>query len=228
MYGVDLANVIVLGVFGLLILVALWPNERNGRRLLLKWKVTDPTPDEVAEAVRYLKRRRLLYPWLYLAAGLLTGKSQGNMDAIVITVFVGTLLAELLALRPPRDRQRAASLTPRGLADIASPIVLLTYVVGVIVAAVLVVLWRGAFELGMLLGSVVVVAVIVWAAVNRPASGDARVDNALRTRSIHVSAGLGITVALGMAGGFAALAGILLWVAMANTPPREDLPRLVA
>ena len=224
----DWAALVIYGIAGLLLLVLLWPTESTGRRLLKKWRVTDPTADEVAEAVRYLKRRRVLYPWLYIAAGLVTGKAQGNLDDIVITVLAGTLLAELLAMRPPRQRQRAASLTPRGLFDVASPVVLGTYAVGVMTAVVLVVLWQSPWRLAVALVSVLAVVVIIWAAVNRPASGDARVDNALRTRSIHVSTGLGVSIALGLAGGFAGLAGILLWVAMANTPPREDVPRLVS
>lgn len=212
---------LVYGVVGLVLLMALWPVPSTGRRLLEKWKVAEPSPEQVAEGVRYLKRRRLLYPWLYVAAGFMTGKFQGSLDGIVITVLIGTLLAELIALRPPRDPLRQATLVPRSLFVIASPVVAATYLAGVITSVVLVLLWRGTVELVAVLVSALVVAVVTWAAVVRPASGDPDVDSALRTRSIHVSMGLGISVALGLAGGFAALAGILFWVAMANTPPRE-------
>lgn len=226
MIGFDWITVLVYGLVGLVLLMALWPTPSNGRRLLEKWKVIDPSREQVAEGVRYLKRRRLLYPWLYIAAGLVTSRFQGSIDDIVITVLVGTLLAELLALRPPRDRRREATLVPRGLFQIASPWVLAAHAASVITALVLAVLWnRGAVVLVTIAAAAVVVALVTWAAVVRPASGDPAVDGALRTRSVHVSAGVATALVLGLAGGMAGFAGLFLWVAMAHTPPRvrEDV-----
>ena len=60
---------------------------------------------------------------------------------------------------------------------------------------------------------------ITWAALARPASGQQRVDMALRTRSVHVSAGLGAAVAGALVGGIPAFVGVLAWIAMANTKP---------
>lgn len=212
------AAVVVFVFVGLMLLVLLWPTAANGKRLLKKWEVPDPTDAQVEDAVRYLKRRRLLYPWLYPAIGYFTPLGEGHGD-IVVTVLAGTLLAELLALRPPRSARRVATLTPRGLFDIASKWVLISYVVLVLAAAVHLGVgqrWGLAGWLGL---SAAVVGVIIWAAVTRPATGDEVVDMALRTRSVHVSAGLGAGVAGVLILGLWGFIGILAWIAMANTKP---------
>ncbi|GAA3618528.1 hypothetical protein GCM10022267_00900 [Lentzea roselyniae] len=212
------AAVVVFVFVGLMLLVLLWPTAANGKRLLKKWEVPDPTDAQVEDAVRYLKRRRLLYPWLYPAIGYFTPLGEGHGD-IVVTVLAGTLLAELLALRPPRSARRVATLTPRGLFDIASKWVLISYVVIVLAAAVYLGVgqrWGLAGWLGL---SAAVVGVIIWAAVTRPATGDEVVDMALRTRSVHVSAGLGAGVAGVLILGLWGFIGILAWIAMANTKP---------
>lgn len=213
-----MAAVVVFVCFGLLLLVLLWPTASNGKRLLKKWQVLDPTDAQVADAVRYLKRRRMLYPWLYPAIGYFTPLRDGHGD-ILVTVLVGTLLAELLALRPPRTARRVASLTPRGLSDIASKWVLRYYVVIVVVATVYVGSYLRWDLVGWLLLSAAVVGVIIWAAVTRPATGDQDVDMALRTRSVHVSAGLGAAVAGALVLSPWGFIGILAWIAMANTKP---------
>jgi hypothetical protein len=65
--------------------------------------------------------------------------------------------------------------------------------------------------------SVAAVAGVMWAAVARPADGDEEVDRALRTRSVHVSAGLGAAVVGALIGGAFTFVGIVAWVLMANT-----------
>jgi hypothetical protein len=211
-------QLVVLVGFGLFLLVMLWPTAANGKRLLKKWEVFDPTDAQVEDAVRYLKRRRLLYPWLYPAVGYFTQLGDGSGD-ILVTVLAGTLFAELLALRPPRHARREASLTPRGLLDIASKYVLIAYVLFVVAAAVWLGLSQYWVRTGLLGLSAVAVAAIIWAAVARPASGDQIVDMALRTRSVHVSAGLGAGVAGVLVPGWVGFLGILAWIAMANTKP---------
>ncbi len=212
-------GVYVVGI-GLVLTMMLWPTPSTGKRLLKKWEVADPTEAQVTDAVRYLRKRRLLYPWIYLAGGL--GPDFGDeLTRIVIIVLGGALLAELIALRPPRSAQRVASLTPRGLADIASKVVLLVYVVivlGVMIHLGIEQQWQRVLWLVV---SAVVVAVITWAAVARPAVGDQRVDMALRTRSVHVSAGLGAAVAWALVPGKYGFVGILVWIAIANTKPRQ-------
>ncbi|MET8765065.1 hypothetical protein [Lentzea sp. NPDC004782] len=212
------AAVVVFVCFGLLLLVLLWPTASNGKRLLKKWQVLDPTDAQVADAVRYLKQRRLLYPWLYPAIGFFTPLREGHWD-ILVTVLAGTLLAELLALRPPRAARRVASLTPRGLFDIAAKGVLVSYVVIVLAAAIHLAIYLRWDLVGWLALSAAVVGVITWAAVTRPATGDQDVDMALRTRSVHVSAGLGSAVAGVLVLFPWGFIGILAWIAMANTKP---------
>jgi hypothetical protein len=107
---------------GLLLLVLLWPTDRVAVRLLRRWKITGPTPPQVAEAVRYLRRRRLLYPWLFVACSwpALPLPVDGFTSGLLVSVLGGTLLAELLALRPGRQRRRAAGLVHRGVFDLVS------------------------------------------------------------------------------------------------------------
>jgi hypothetical protein len=210
---------VIMGVAGLVLTMMLWPTPSTGKRLLKKWEVTDPTEAQVTDAVRYLRKRRLLYPWIYLAGGL-GPDFDDDMTHLAIIVLGGALLAELIALRPSRSAQRVASLVPRGLFDIASKAVLLSY--AVIVLGVLVHLgiqqeWQRVWWLG---ASVAAVAVVTWAAVARPATGDERVDMALRTRSVHVSAGLGAAVAAVLIPGKYGFFGLLAWIAMAHTKPR--------
>lgn len=203
---------------GLVLLVVLWPTQSTGRRLLKSWKVSDPTPAQVDDAIRYLKRRRLLYPWLYAGLTLVpfgTGRGVGSLAAVVLG---GTLLAELLALSMPREgRQRVASLTPRGLFDIGSQYVLIAYAAIVAIGLVWLLVTLQIAQLPVLVVSVAAVGVVTWAAVARPADGDEEVDRALRTRSVHVSAGLGAAVVGALVGGVFALVGIAAWVLMANT-----------
>jgi hypothetical protein len=144
------------------------------------------------------------------------GEGQGD---ILVTVLAGTLLAELLALRPPRAALRVATLTPRGLFDVAAKGVLISYAVLMLAAAVYLGLHRRWDLLGWHGLSVAVVCVIIWAAVTRPATGDEAVDMALRTRSVHVSAGLGAAVAGVLILSPWGFIGILAWISMANTKP---------
>lgn len=214
-----MAVVVVFVVVGLVLLVLLWPTAANGKRLLKKWEVPDPTDAQVEDAVRYLKRRRLLYPWLYPAIGYFTPLGNGHGD-ILVTVFAGTLVAELLALRSPRHARREATLTPRGLRDIASKYVLIAYVLFAVGAAVYLGIDRNWARAGWLALSILAVVAVIWAAVARPASGDRIVDTALRTRSVHVSAGLGAAMAGALVPGWLGFAGLLAWIAMANTKPQ--------
>jgi hypothetical protein len=208
----------VLTLFGLVLLVVLWPIASTGKRLLEKWQVADPSEAQVEDAVRYLKRRRLLYPWLYVGMAFVPSYDTTTYKTLVV-VLAGSLLAELLALRPSRDARRVATLTPRGLFDIASKGVLISYAVIVVAAMIYVGIDRRWDLVGWLALSVLVVVVIIWAAVTRPAIGDEVVDMALRTRSVHVSAGLGAGVAGVLVISPWGFLGILAWIAMANTKP---------
>ncbi|WP_154697323.1 hypothetical protein [Lentzea guizhouensis] len=204
----------------MVLLVTLWPVESNGRRLLKKWGLPEPTEQQVVEAVRYLKRRRLLYPWLY-AVLLFVPRWGDDVDQFMVVVLAGTLLAELLALRPRLGTRREATLTPRGLFDIASKWVLLTYAVFVAAAVVRLVVDPRWTTFAWFAGSALAVGLIVWAAVTRPADGDHAVDTALRTRSVHVATGLGAAVIGGLVHPLAGIAGLVAWAMMANTKPKS-------
>lgn len=112
---------LVFAVGGLVLLVVVWPTERSARNLLRAWRVADPTPEQVAEALSYLRKRRFWYPWIFLVIPLLGDRydwGEGVSYQFVVPVMAGLLVAELAALRPSRHRVRTASLTPRRLFDL--------------------------------------------------------------------------------------------------------------
>lgn len=204
--------------FGLVLLIVLWPMQSTGKRLLKSWRVSDPTPAQIDDAVRYLKRRRLLYPVLFVVLSFVPFASGRGLGSLAAIVLGGTLLAELIALSLPREgRQRVATLAPRGLFDIGSQYVLGAYAVIVVFGLVWLLVNLQITQLPVFVVSVAAVATVMWAAVARPADGDEEVDRALRTRSVHVSAGIGAAMVCALVGGGFLLVGVVAWVLMANT-----------
>jgi len=213
-------DIVIAGVWGLVLLVVLWPTTTTAKRLLKRWEVPHPTAEQLEEGIRYLKRRRLLYPLIFAGLAIAPPWADSGTQLVVI-VLGGSLLAELLALRMRRDALRVATLTPRGLFDIGSKWVLGSFAVIVAGAAVYLGVNQQWAKMLWLALTVAAVVVIIWAAVARPASGDEVVDMALRTRSVHVSAGLGAALAGVLAAHFLGFIGILAWIAMSNTKPQR-------
>ncbi|HVV24967.1 MAG TPA: hypothetical protein VHF06_36385 [Pseudonocardiaceae bacterium] len=229
---------VVMGLFGLLALAILWPTSRSGRRLLTRWDVPEPTRDEVDDAVRYLRRRRFWYPWLYFALAWtiddthLKGPEAGWRAPYLLVLLFGALIAEVLALRPARSRRRVAVLRPRQLSDLVPTwaLALLGIVAGVAlvlcVASLAGVPWARHWMLDVRFSvvalvvtvvSVPVVALVVRLALRRPADGDPRVDAALRARSARVAVGLGIgTLGALLSGPTATVGWIVLVIALAG------------
>jgi hypothetical protein len=100
---------ILLYGFALVVLVMLvWPTAAAARRLLRRWRVTEPRPEQVAEALSYLRRRRFWYPWLLLALGLfsqaprLPASGDPEVDAVLrirsarVAIALGIALQGLL------------------------------------------------------------------------------------------------------------------------------------
>ncbi|EOD66190.1 hypothetical protein [Amycolatopsis vancoresmycina] len=185
-----LAVALFTGLIGLAILIVLWPGEKHGKRLLERWGVAEPGDGEVALAVRYLKRRRFWYPWLFIAIPPLL--DEAGAGTIVVTLLLGGLIAELLAQRPARGPRREAVLAPRTLRDVVPAWVLVLgglAAAGALVHLGLTAQWK---LLAVAAGTAVVCAAIVLLAVRRPAVGEPRTDRALRSRSARVAIGLGI------------------------------------
>ncbi len=113
-------DVLIAASTGLVLLVLLWPTDGVATWLLRRWKIGEPTPPQVAEAVRYLKRRRLLYPWLFVACAwpAVPLPVDGLVSGLLVTLLSGALLAELTALRPGSDRHRVVSPAHRGVFDL--------------------------------------------------------------------------------------------------------------
>ena len=209
--------VIMFGV-GLLILFLLWPGNRQGVRLLRRWGIAEPTEQDVADAVRYLRRRRFWYPWLFLfiptiAATGFTVNGGGNTAwGFVGTVLFGSLLAEILAQRPSRGAQRSALLAQRGILDFVPRWALIVFGIAT-VAAVLRLAMLGQ---PLVLAAALVVTGLAWLivllAVRRPSVGRPEVDLALRTRSARVAVGLGIAAPASLAGEVSNLPGALFLV----------------
>lgn len=190
-----IAVAVVLGVFGLAVLIVLWPGPKHGARLLRRWGMTDPSEPEVAEAVRYLKRRRFWYPWLFFALPLL-GHTAGNSPwwSVGWTLLLGGLLGEFLALRPKRGARREASLAPRGLTDVVPGWALVLLGLSLAGGMVRTILAADRAGLAVVVVCGVVACLILVLAVNRPAAGGMAADLVLRVRSGRVAAGLAIVV----------------------------------
>ncbi|MGW5717021.1 hypothetical protein ACWEVP_12720 [Amycolatopsis sp. NPDC003865] len=185
-----LAVALVTGLIGLAILIVLWPGEKQGKRLLVRWGIPDPDAGEVMLAVRYLKRRRFWYPWLFLALPPLLDDT--GPGALFATLLLGGLIAELLAQRPSRGPRREADLVPRTLLGVVPAWVLVLGVLaatGSITHLALTAQWK---LLAVAAGTAVICAAITLLAVRRPPVGGPRVDLALRCRSTRVAIGLGI------------------------------------
>lgn len=236
--------VVQAAVIGGGLLAVLWPGRRQGRRVLTRWGLDNPSGAEVADAVRYLRRRRFSYPVTCIAVSALVpaGGEPGRwvgIQTLLLILMLGALLAEAAAQRPSRAVRRAAALVPRRPGDIVSVwstgafAVLLVVAVGVSSLALAGVGWArvlqpdpGPVLVGELVTGVLGVG-IVWLAVRRPATGEPRADNALRLRSARVGAGLtmatlGVLFSTGgsTTGQYLAAVGVLCWIATVN-PPRE-------
>lgn len=117
-------EVLLFGLYGLALLLVVWPTTKSARKVLQRWRVAEPTDDQVVEVLSYLRRRRFWYPWLLLVAPFVMSRfgssdgGGGGASQVLVAVLTALLIAELLALRPTRAAVRAASLMPRGLFDL--------------------------------------------------------------------------------------------------------------
>lgn len=106
------------------LLVLLWPNRHSGRRLLANWGIPEPVEPQVAEAVRYLRRRRLLHVALFLVLPPVTGLVWPAVDGnetpgnVIVPLLAAMLIAELIATVRPVSGVRVASLDPRSWRDL--------------------------------------------------------------------------------------------------------------
>ncbi|MFJ4098915.1 hypothetical protein [Amycolatopsis japonica] len=221
------AVALIMGLFGLAILVLLWPGEKQGKKVLRRWGVGDPSPSDVAEAVRYLRRRRFWYPWLFLGLPLLAdlaGIDNDGVSLFLATLLVGALIAEVLAQRPPKGARREAGLERREVRGLVPDWGLILY--AVIVAAAVV--WLVVHRWWALLGVAAAVSAVTWLiillAVRRPSTGDGAADGALRVRSARVAAGLGLAATVTLAipdvtnagAAIVVLAGLAGWYHLAH------------
>ncbi|GAB3738300.1 hypothetical protein GCM10027598_66510 [Amycolatopsis oliviviridis] len=189
------AVALFMGLFGLLILIALWPGDKQGKKVLRRWGVDDPSPSDLAEAVRYLRRRRFWYPWLYLGLPLLAdaaGVRGDSTSSILATLLVGALIAEVLAQRPRKGARREATLDRRGVRELIPVWGLVTYAVIAVAAAAWIAVNQWWAQLGVAAGVSAVTWLVILLAVRRPSTGDSVADAALRVRSARVAAGLGL------------------------------------
>ncbi|NBH12157.1 hypothetical protein [Amycolatopsis sp. SID8362] len=202
---------LLTGLIGLAVLNALWPRARHGKRLLERWGVPDPGDAEVTLAVRYLKRRRIWYPWLFLVIPPALGDATAG--TIVTTLILGGLIAELLAQRPSRGPRREAALARRTLLDLVPAWALALS--GLATAGSL--LSLGVAGRWSLLSVSAGAAIVSWAiallALRRPADGEPRADLALRRRSARVAIGLGIATCAAISGPTQSLGSFLAVVA---------------
>ncbi|WP_447006753.1 hypothetical protein ACRAKI_09910 [Saccharothrix isguenensis] len=120
-------SVLLHGVLGLALLVALWPTRSTGLRFLRRWGVADPDERQGALAVKYLRDRRLLYPPLFLAAPAVAalaahawGLPSSDLGFVrsLAPLIVALLLAEAVAALRRARGPRVATLTRRHWRDL--------------------------------------------------------------------------------------------------------------
>lgn len=232
-------ELLAIGFVGVVLLIALWPTDKTAAKVLRKWHVPDPTPAQVAESKLYLKRRRLLYPWLFVVISYGSGQVFYSRDyfisEVLTTVLVGMLLAELIAAtRPIRGSRRVAVLVPRHVRDLVPVWGLVVFGVAAVGVVVLLALsWPAtAVALVFLVSCALAVCGAVLLAVRRPPSGDEVVDEVFRVRSGRVALGLGVasTGLLATAAtdaGYPVLAACLVLVGLGwnlvGPPPRDEV-----
>jgi hypothetical protein len=221
------AQVLVTGGIGLVLLIALWPLPARAARLLERWGVAEPDELETNEALHYLKRRRLLYQGLYVTISLATSLyfPRGSALATVLaSLLVGGLLAEILALPSLRTTNEDPSLDHRRVRDLVP--VWSIWMAGVLLSGLVVlatVALAGA-EAGQVLpspwwalllgfGAAATGAAIVWLALRRPPTRPSRADDALRLRSARVGIGIAMAAIGAIAASGGAVVGLALGVA---------------
>ncbi|HEX6359689.1 hypothetical protein [Actinophytocola sp.] len=203
------------------VFLALWPTSHSGKRLLRTWGIPDPRPDQVDEAIRYLRRRRLLAVGLFVVSGLVAGavlRSDAPGVGICVPLLVAMLIAELVATVRPASGVRVALLTRREWRDlvprwaIPTMAVLVVLTTGLAVSGLVIEPPAGRYAnigmtswtaLGYVVACVTLVGLLVHLAVRRPSVADEEVDATLRARTARVAIGLGF----GWLGASAQLAG---------------------
>ncbi|MEO6088932.1 MAG: hypothetical protein ABIQ18_38055 [Umezawaea sp.] len=212
---------VFVGVVGLLLLLLVWPTASSARKLLNTWRVHDPSAEQIDEALTYLRRRRVWYPWFFLATPLVFGwfgSANGGYNQALITGLAGLLIAELLALWSVRTSPRTTELAPRGLFDLIPKWAASLYTLLVLMTEAYAVAgltgqreaWRQPGGLDGIPGNsygptpwiialatagcLLAVAAVCRLTMIRPTSGDGVVDTVLRTRSARVALGLGIAL----------------------------------
>jgi multisubunit Na+/H+ antiporter MnhB subunit len=221
-------------MFGLLLLLWVWPVRKAAVRLLHRWGVPHPSEHDVAEALTYLKRRRYWYPPLFLGVPFLAGwlhvlPGENTVSWVIATLVGGGLLAELFAQRRPKRPYREALLVRRVLTDLVPWWALAVFVVAAVAAALRLALRHSWPDLGVTAVAVAATALIAVLAVHRPVSGTIEVDLALRLRSARVAIALGIVVAAAETdlppGPWSWLAGLIaLGVAWSMVAPLKRVP----
>ncbi len=106
------------------LLLILWPTRHSGKRLLQRWGVAEPTGSQCAEAVRYLRQRRVLLVVLFVILPAVTiliwppvdhDETPGN---VLVPLLAAMLIAELISTLRPVSGVRVASLDRRTWRDL--------------------------------------------------------------------------------------------------------------
>jgi hypothetical protein len=230
-----------IGVAAVMLLAG-WPSRRAAGALLQRWGAVEPTELETDEALRYLERRRLAYPALYLAISLATSLLLPDPALILAVLLTGALLGEVIDWQRGRRAARPHSSTaPRSsTADPAPPLIpwWSLALAGMLLAAIVLLIGAGLLGQAWALqvipapghalvvssAAVLASATVICLAAHRPTGPTAGAHAPLRLRSARVGLALGMLAlaTVGASGGsplggvFAALS---LVAAVATTAP---------
>lgn len=198
-------TVLPAAIVAAVLLLGLWPTPRSGLRLLRTWGIPHPRQDQVAEAVRYLRQRRILYVVGFLVIPPLVGLVIGE-DASVglfLPLLAAMLVAETVATLRPAGGVRVARLDRRGWRDLVPRWAVLVMAVMTLLTAGLagygLTQERGTGTVDQTSGAALayvavclaMVGLLVHLAVRRPSLPDEAVDVALRRRTARVAVGIG-------------------------------------
>lgn len=127
---------------GLVVVAAVMAYRRSratlerGQEFLARWGIDEPTAEQCATVVHYLRQRRQLYPFVFvlLLIGVWVYDSGGrNPGVTVVLPLIAAIVATLLvaefvaAVRPQHAATRTATLVRRGVTDLVPRYAVVVY-----------------------------------------------------------------------------------------------------
>jgi hypothetical protein len=227
MPDIGLLELFLLALAVTVAVVILWPRRAKGQRLLRRWGIEEPTPEQGEVAAAYLRTRRWRYVPIFVVLSLVVGAVRRAADVpgetseillLLVTIVTSLLIGEVSAmLRPARRGQHSAALLRRGVTDLVPAYGVLAFSTVTVTTLFLVVINLflpgvrepryvvGTGAMWLLLAALAAVVAscgaVVWLSLIRGRlDDDGAVDAALRIRTARVTVGTGLLLLVWIAG----------------------------